>query len=90
MKIIEFIFLFIRHFAKVDPERIEELKGKAGLWITEQKEQQTKKGKFIEKSEMWYWQVTLAVLAPVFIKMFANWQTQTPERELDIEDVDFE
>jgi len=86
MKLIEFIFLFMRTFTKTEPERIAKLNEDAALWISNEKESQTRKGKFIEKSEVWYWQVALAVLSPTLIKLYANWLTSAPKEDDDQEE----
>jgi hypothetical protein len=88
MKLIEFIFLFMRTFTKTEPERIAKLNEDAALWISNEKEQNTKKGKFIQASELWYWQILLAVLSPTLIKLYANWLTSAPKEENEENDND--
>lgn len=74
MKIIEYLFYIVNHFLALEPDRIEHLRNQSKLWEVKQKEDpDSKVGKFLMKSEVWYVQLGIALFALFSIKSIGDW-----------------
>jgi len=90
MKIIEFLFYIVNHFLSLKPDRIEHLQNEASKWEVLHKENEDSKiGKFLKKSEVWYVQLGLALFCLFSIKSIGDWfysvNSETIEDEEEVE-----
>lgn len=87
MKIIEYLFYIVNHFLALKPDRISHLSNEADKWEVKHKtDPDSKIGKFLIKSEVWYVQLGIALFALFSIKSIGDWFYSTSNEIIEDDD----
>jgi len=75
MKPLELIFALLAKFIDFPSGRLSQLKDEAANWERKQKESEKDSAikKLLQKSELWYVQVALAIAFLIGVKSIGNW-----------------